>query len=62
MRRCRDDWINASHILKVAGLDKGSRKSYLERVVQKGVHETVQGGHGKYQGIYGLAGVFRETC
>jgi transcription factor MBP1 len=52
MRRCSDDWINASHILKVAGLDKRTRTSYLERVVYKGVHEKVQGGHGKYQGIW----------
>ena len=41
-----------SHILKVAGLDKRTRTSYLERVVHKGEHEKVQGGHGKYQGIW----------
>ena len=59
MRRCSDDWINASHILKVAGLDKYTRTSYL--VVHKGVHEKVQGGHGKYQGIW-PGWRFRETC
>lgn len=50
MRRRGDDWINATHILKVAGFDKPARTRILEREVQKGVHEKVQGGYGKYQG------------
>lgn len=50
MRRRADDWINATHILKVADYDKPSRTRILEREVQKGVHEKVQGGYGKYQG------------
>jgi len=50
MRRRADDWINATHILKVAEYDKPSRTRILEREVQKGVHEKVQGGYGKYQG------------
>lgn len=53
MRRRADDWINATHILKVAGFDKPARTRILEREVQKGVHEKVQGGYGKYQGISG---------
>lgn len=52
MRRRADDWINATHILKVAGFDKPARTRILEREVQKGVHEKVQGGYGKYQGIW----------
>lgn len=52
MRRRSDDWINATHILKVAGLDKPARTRVLEREVQKGVHEKVQGGYGKYQGTF----------
>ncbi len=52
MRRRADDWINATHILKVAGLDKPARTRILEREVQKGVHEKVQGGYGKYQGAH----------
>ncbi|EEH47400.2 uncharacterized protein PADG_03498 [Paracoccidioides brasiliensis Pb18] len=52
MRRRSDDWINATHILKVAGLDKPARTRILEREVQKGVHEKVQGGYGKYQGTW----------
>ncbi|KAI1913922.1 Transcription factor mbp1 (MBF subunit p120) [Ophidiomyces ophidiicola] len=52
MRRRHDDWINATHILKVAGLDKPSRTRILEREVQKGTHEKIQGGYGKYQGTW----------
>ncbi|KAF1815259.1 apses-domain-containing protein, partial [Eremomyces bilateralis CBS 781.70] len=52
MRRRVDDWINATHILKVADFDKPARTRILEREVQKGVHEKVQGGYGKYQGTW----------
>ncbi|KAK4994118.1 Transcription factor mbp1 [Elasticomyces elasticus] len=52
MRRRSDDWINATHILKVADFDKPARTRILEREVQKGVHEKVQGGYGKYQGTW----------
>ena len=51
MRRRADDWVNATHILKAAGFDKPARTRILEREVQKGVHEKVQGGYGKYQGM-----------
>ena len=50
MRRRSDSWLNATQILKVAGFDKPQRTRILEREVQKGVHEKVQGGYGKYQG------------
>ena len=50
MRRRSDNWINATHILKLAGFDKPARTRILEREVQKGVHEKIQGGYGKYQG------------
>lgn len=52
MRRRIDDWINATHILKVAEFDKPARTRILEREVQKGTHEKVQGGYGKYQGTW----------
>jgi hypothetical protein len=52
MRRRHDDWINATHILKAAGFDKPARTRILEREVQKDVHEKIQGGYGKYQGIF----------
>ena len=50
MRRRADAWLNATQILKVAGFDKPQRTRVLEREVQKGEHEKVQGGYGKYQG------------
>ncbi|KAG5220937.1 transcription factor [Salix suchowensis] len=49
MRRRSDSWLNATQILKVAGFDKPQRTRVLEREVQKGEHEKVQGGYGKYQ-------------
>ncbi|CCG81528.1 Cell division cycle-related protein res2/pct1 [Taphrina deformans PYCC 5710] len=52
MRRRKDDWMNATQILKVAGFDKPQRTRILEREVQKGEHEKVQGGYGKYQGTW----------
>ncbi|TFY56801.1 hypothetical protein EVJ58_g7412 [Rhodofomes roseus] len=52
MRRRSDGWLNATQILKVAGFDKPQRTRILEREVQKGEHEKVQGGYGKYQGTW----------
>ena len=53
MRRRKDNFINATHILKAADYDKPARTRILEREVQKGRHEKVQGGYGKYQGEQG---------
>lgn len=52
MRRRRDSWLNATQILKVAGVDKGKRTKILEKEIQTGEHEKVQGGYGKYQGTW----------
>ncbi|KAJ9105232.1 hypothetical protein QFC21_001597 [Naganishia friedmannii] len=52
MRRRNDGWINATHILKVANFDKPQRTRILEREVQVGEHEKVQGGYGKSQGTW----------
>jgi len=51
MRRQNDGWLNATQLLKVANFDKPQRTRILEREVQKGVHEKVQGGYGKSQGM-----------
>src|SRR3954468_9003394 len=59
MRRRHDDWINATHILKAAGFDKPARTRILEREVQKEMHEKVQGGYGKYQGMHSCS---RRNC
>ncbi|WFC96081.1 Transcription factor mbp1 (MBF subunit p120) [Malassezia brasiliensis] len=52
MRRRSDAWLNATQILKVVGLDKSQRTRVLEKEVQRGIHEKVQGGYGKYQGTW----------
>jgi regulatory protein SWI6 len=52
MRRRLDSYMNATQILKVAGVDKGRRTKILEREIQIGEHEKVQGGYGKYQGTW----------
>lgn len=60
MRRKSDAWLNATQILKVAGFDKPQRTRVLEREVQKGTHEKVQGGYGKYQGNSHLPACFQQ--
>ncbi|KAJ3126025.1 hypothetical protein HK098_007963 [Nowakowskiella sp. JEL0407] len=52
MRRMGDHYLNATQILKVAGLLKAHRTKVLEKDVANGVHEKVQGGYGKYQGTW----------
>ncbi|KAI8375155.1 hypothetical protein BD560DRAFT_482524 [Blakeslea trispora] len=52
MRRKSDSYLNATQILKVADFDKPQRTRILEREVQVGQHEKVQGGYGKYQGTW----------
>ncbi|KAJ2841401.1 transcriptional regulator swi6, partial [Coemansia brasiliensis] len=52
MRRHSDSWLNATQLLKVAGVEKGRRTKILEREVLTGVHEKIQGGYGKYQGTW----------
>ena len=52
MRRRLDSWLNATQVLKVAGIDKGKRTKVLEKEILAGEHEKVQGGYGKYQGTW----------
>ena len=52
MRRRADSWLNATQILKLAGIDKGKRTKVLEKEILSGEHEKVQGGYGKYQGTW----------
>ncbi|KAI9208771.1 transcription regulator HTH, apses-type DNA-binding domain-containing protein [Polychytrium aggregatum] len=52
MRRRVDGYVNATHLLKVAGIEKGRRTKILEREIHGGEHEKVQGGYGKYQGTW----------
>lgn len=52
MRRRSDSWLNATQILKVAGVAKARRTKTLEKEIAAGEHEKVQGGYGKYQGTW----------
>lgn len=52
MKRKKDDWVNATHILKAANFAKAKRTRILEKEVLKETHEKVQGGFGKYQGTW----------
>lgn len=52
MRRRHDSSLNATQILKVAGVEKSKRTKILEKEILTGVHEKVQGGYGKYQGTW----------
>lgn len=62
MRRRSDGWLNATQILKVAGVDKGKRTKVLEKEILTGEHEKVQGGYGKYQGTWICYKRGREFC
>ena len=62
MRRRSDSWLNATQILKVAGIDKGKRTKVLEKEILAGEHEKVQGGYGKYQGTWINYRRGREFC
>jgi len=57
MRRREDSWLNATQILKVAGVDKGKRTKFLEKDIAQGVHEKIQGGYGRYQGTWFVVSV-----
>ncbi len=53
MRRRSDSFMNATQILKVAGVEKGRRTKILEKdIVANGIYEKVQGGYGRYQGTW----------
>ncbi|KAF2136811.1 uncharacterized protein K452DRAFT_329500 [Aplosporella prunicola CBS 121167] len=62
MKRRSDSWLNATQILKVAGVDKGKRTKVLEKEILTGEHEKVQGGYGKYQGTWINHRRGREFC
>lgn len=42
--------MNATQILKAAGIDKSQRTKILDRVDY--AHEKIQGGYGKFQGTW----------
>jgi hypothetical protein len=62
MRRVSDSALNATQILKVAGIDKAKRTKILEREILSGPHEKVQGGYGRYQGTWISYDIGIELC
>ena len=62
MRRRSDSWMNATQILKVAGIDKGRRTKIIEKEILTGKYEKVQGGYGRYQGTWIGYPRAREFC
>lgn len=52
MIRKDDSYVNATQILRAAGLPKPARTKVLEREVTRGVHEKVQGGYAGSQGTW----------
>ena len=53
MRREKDNFINATHLLTIAGLSKGQRTKVLDQyTLNKTFYERVQGGYGRYQGTW----------
>lgn len=52
MRRCDDDWVNATQILKIAGYGKAQRTRILEKEVHQHEHRKIQGGFGRFQGTW----------
>ncbi|QPG73407.1 hypothetical protein FOA43_000717 [Brettanomyces nanus] len=52
MRRCDDNWVNATQILKIAGYGKAQRTRLLEKQVHQHIHRKIQGGFGRFQGTW----------
>ncbi|KAJ3180326.1 transcriptional regulator swi6 [Irineochytrium annulatum] len=52
MRRVNDSFVNATQVLRSAGLAKTVRTKILERDIAPGVHEKIQGGYHMFQGTW----------
>ena len=52
MRRRSDGYLNATQILKIAGVEKARRTRILEKEILTGEHDKVQGGFGTFQGTW----------
>ncbi|KAJ3219169.1 hypothetical protein HDU67_002502 [Dinochytrium kinnereticum] len=52
MRRALDHFVNATQVLRAAGLPKTQRTKILERDVCPGIHEKIQGGYHMFQGTW----------
>ena len=52
MRRLHDNYVNATQILRAAGLAKPQRTKILDKEVSRGKHDKVQGGYAGFQGTW----------
>jgi len=53
MRRCDDNWVNVTQMLKIAGYDgKSIRTKLLMKEVHDFDHKIVQGGDRRFQGTW----------
>ncbi|KAJ8327865.1 hypothetical protein QVD99_006394 [Batrachochytrium dendrobatidis] len=52
MRRKHDAFVNATQILRAAGLPKPARTKVLEKDISMGPHEKIQGGYAGFQGTW----------
>ncbi|CCF56043.1 hypothetical protein KAFR_0A06080 [Kazachstania africana CBS 2517] len=64
MKRRIDNWVNATHVLKIANFNKSKRLRLLEKEVIKAgkAYEKIQGGSGKYQGTWVPLEVAKELA
>ncbi|KAJ2710756.1 Transcription factor mbp1 [Coemansia spiralis] len=61
MKRRSDSYVNVTQVLKCAGYNKAQRTRFLEREIHTGPHEKVQGGYGKYQGMFAGTRLVRHS-
>lgn len=62
MRRCKDDWVNSTQILKAADFPKSKRTRILEKEIQVEEHEKLQGGNGSVQGTWVPLNIARKMA
>jgi hypothetical protein len=61
MRRCRDNWLNGTQILKIARLNRVERRKALDGV-KNGQKVYARGRHSKYSGMWIDFGTGLRLC
>ena len=51
-RRITDSWLNATQILKIAGIEQGKRTKILEKEIRPYEHEEIPDGYGAYEDTF----------
>ena len=52
MRRLHDNYVNATQVLRAAGLAKPQRTKILDKDISRMKHEKIQGGYSGFQGTW----------